>query len=489
MHLPAPLRSGDVVVVVGVGASGMAAIRVLERLGMSIAVIEADPEHAALDEVRARGHRVVTEAGLTDTVPPEHPARAESSRRPPAADAIDQLLEELLDTAALVVPSPGVSEHARVLVAALDNAIPVWSEPQLGLRAVPHQTIGVTGTNGKTSTTELITAMLTASGLPALACGNIGRPVADTVLEATADVTLVAELSSFQLRFTERLGLVAGVLLNLAEDHLDWHESMQAYGAAKAQIWHGQGEHDWSIANADDAQTLELQRRYATSQHAQFSSSRAVDLGVGRVEDTSEGDLLAWCDGTTITPLVAVSDLWSSADHHVANVAAAATAAMLVGATRDGVKQAAQAFRPGNHRGIVVAKTAEITWVNDSKATNPHAAAAALTMAPHIVWIAGGVSKGVDFVSLRGRLSNVDHAVVIGEAAAAIASVCRQEGVPVTTATSIEDAVARAEHVATAGATVVLAPACASFDQFANYQERGQRFVQAVDALLGRVAS
>lgn len=489
LQLPAPLRAGDVAVVIGVGTSGMAAIRLLERLPVSLVVIEADVQHPALDDVRARGHQVVTDAGLTDKLPvaARNLMTLASPSRPPSA--VDRRVDQVLDGVSLVVPSPGVCERARVVVAALRKNIPVWSEPQLALRTMPHRVIGVTGTNGKTSTTELITAMLDASDISALACGNIGQPVADTVLSCDADVTLVAELSSFQLRFTEQLGLQVGIVLNLAEDHLDWHGSIEAYGAAKARIWHGQQQQDWSIVNADDPRTVGLQEQFATAGQAQFSSRRPVDLGVGRMDDPADGEALVWCDGATLMPLMALSDLWSSADHHVANVAAAATAARLVGASFDAIKDAAQKFRPGAHRGVVVASAAGVTWIDDSKATNPHAAAAALTLAPNIVWIAGGVGKGVDFATLHGQLDTVDHAVVIGEAAPEIAAVCQREAIPVSWAASIEDAVVRADEVANAGSTVVLAPACASFDQFANYQERGDRFARAVDKLIGRSES
>lgn len=385
--------------------------------------------------------------------------------------------EVLAEGAELVVPSPGVPESAPVLRDAAQAGISVWSEPELGMRLFPHRLLAVTGTNGKTSTTELLAAMVAAGGAAVAACGNIGRPLTEAAQAEPDDTVLVAELSSFQLRFTHRLRAEVGVLLNLAPDHLDWHADLEAYAGAKARIWIGQSDQDWAVANADDARTVELSGS-ARGRSASFSASRGVDLGVGR-----EGDGLVFRgpDGQGET-IIRVHELVSSAPHHVSNVAAAACVAALAGVPLSAIRSAASSFSPGRHRLERVVEVGDVTFVDDSKATNVHAAAAALEAFPSIVWIAGGLAKGVDLATLAAHLGRVRHAVVIGAAAEELATVCRSAGVPVSLAASVEEAVVTAASVARAGDAVVLSPACASFDQFRDYAERGDRFAAAARA-------
>jgi UDP-N-acetylmuramoylalanine--D-glutamate ligase len=439
--------------VIGLGASGRAAARALADQGVQVTLVDDDQGHPAASELRDTG--LTVELG-----------------RPP----ID-VLQEGTD---LVVPSPGVPESADVLVAALEAEIPVWSEPELGLRLFPHRLLAVTGTNGKTSTTELLAAMVAAGGVPVAACGNIGRPVTEAAADEPSTTLLVAELSSFQLRFVTHLHAEVGALLNLAPDHLDWHGDLEAYGKAKARLWVGQTADDWAVANADDPVTCEL-RSTAPGRPADFSGTGPVPVGVGR-----EGDELV-----VRTPeggrqvLLRIGDLVSDAPHHVANVAAAACVATLAGIDLESIRRTAQRFAPGRHRLESVAEVDGVTYVDDSKATNVHATTAALQAFPSIVWIAGGRAKGVDLSSLGPHLGRVWRAVVIGEAAEELAAVCRSAGVPVVGAASIEDAVATAASLARPGDTVVLSPACASFDQFTNYVERGERFTAAARRLGG----
>jgi UDP-N-acetylmuramoylalanine--D-glutamate ligase len=450
--------------VVGLGASGRAAADVLVGAGVEVVVADDRADHPAADAVRRSG--------------------AEVRLGRPAVEVLDA--DGGFD---LVVPSPGVPEHAPVLRRATALGLPIWSEPELALRVHPRRLLGVTGTNGKTSTTELLAAMLAAGGVDVVACGNIGRPVCEAAATSAADTVLVAELSSFQLRFAGSLRPAVGVLLNLAPDHLDWHADLAAYGAPKARLWEAQRTGDWAVANADDPATLALRDEHAPAGHAAFSGTAPVPLGVG----VRDGVLTAWLpDGANGTPVVErrllpITDLPAPrAAHLVANVAAAACAALLAGVPADAVVAAARAFRPGRHRLEVVATDHRgVRYLDDSKATNVHAAAAALRSVGPSVWIAGGLAKGVDLTPLADELGEVHDAVLIGAAADELAVVCARAGVPTERAASIEEAVDRAVALARPGDTVLLAPACASFDQFASYAERGDRFAAAVRRAVG----
>lgn len=435
--------------VVGLGTSGRAAARLLRSSGIEV-VLADDATDLDVDDLRAEEFEIVL-----------------------GGDAA-----ALLDRVDLVVPSPGVPERAPVLRRAVDLGIPIWSEPEVGQRLAPHRLLGVTGTNGKTSTTELITAMLTAAGIPASACGNIGRPVTEAVLDAEVDTVLVAELSSFQLRFVTSLRVEVGVLLNLAEDHLDWHGDLTAYGQAKARLWEGQEPDDWAVTSREDARCRALRDQHARGRHADFSGTAPVERGVGL-----EGDRLVRRVGSQVASLIGLEELTSRAPHHVANVAAAATVASLAGASDAAIAAAAREYRAGRHRFETVAEIGGVTYVDDSKATNVHAAAAALAGVGDVVWIGGGRAKGVELSALAGALQHTRAAVLIGEAAEQLQQVCAGVGVPAVHAGSIEAAVAAAAARAVPGSTVLLAPACASFDQFRDYHERGERFAAAVRTL------
>ncbi|MBS3942194.1 MAG: UDP-N-acetylmuramoyl-L-alanine--D-glutamate ligase [Actinobacteria bacterium] len=437
--------------VVGLGASGTAAARALHAAGVEVVMVDDRSDHPAAAELTAAGIDVAL--GVTPL--------------------------DRLDDVDLVVPSPGVPERAPVLQAAAERDLPVWSEPELGHRLHPRRLLAVTGTNGKTSVTELLATMLQAGGLDAVACGNIGRPFTEAAAVAAADAVLVAELSSFQLRFAHRLRPEVGVLLNLAADHLDWHPDLAAYGEAKARLWQAQQAGDWAVTNQADAVTVDLGDRFAPAGRAAFDGDALVaGVGVG----VADGHLMA---ATPIFTgrLLPVADLALDAPHHRANVAAAATAALLAGVAPATVAEVARTFHPGAHRLELVAEIDGVRYVDDSKATNVHAAAAALRSAPSIVWVAGGLAKGVDLSALAGDLGAVRAAVLIGTAAPELAEVCASVGVRSQHAETIESAVEAASRAARAGDTVLLAPACASFDQFSGYAERGERFAAAVRAL------
>lgn len=437
--------------VIGLGRSGESVARALVDAGVEVVATDA---HSASDG---------TPHGLPDGVEVHL-----------GIDG-DQLVP-LVDTVDLVVPSPGVPESAPAIRRALELGLEVWSEPELGFRLAPRRLVGITGTNGKTSTTELTQAMLVADGVDAVACGNIGHPFTTAALGSAPDATLVAELSSFQLRFAVTLRPVVGVLLNVAPDHLDWHGELTSYARAKARLWMAQDSEDWAVSNADDPIATELARAHAPGRVAWTSHTHLPDVGVG----IDDGALVARLPVHT-GPLVELEALPVTAPHHVANVAAAAAAALLGGASADAVSRAARTYRPGRHRLEVVHDAHGVTWVDDSKATNVHAAIASLRSFAErpIVWIAGGLAKGVDLRPIGEALAHVRLAVLIGEAADDLREVAAEAGVPSARTDTIEDAVRTAHAAARRGDVVLLAPACASFDQFRDYAERGDRFAAA----------
>ncbi|MGH3441479.1 MAG: UDP-N-acetylmuramoyl-L-alanine--D-glutamate ligase, partial [Nitriliruptorales bacterium] len=331
--------------VVGLGRSGLAAVRALVAADVDVVAIEADED-------------VARAADLPDGVELETGAAGDAQ-----VDA----------TVDLMVPSPGVPESAPLLQQALTRGVTVWSEPELGWRLAPRRVVGVTGTNGKTTVTELVTAMLRASGLAAAACGNIGAAFTEVATTAPDDTILVAELSSFQLRFCERLRPEVGVLVNLAPDHLDWHGDLAAYEAAKARLWAAQRPSDWAVGNRDDPRASDLVRDNAPGRIAWATVEGVPDAGVG----VEGGHLVANLEGHG-GRILALDELQVTAPHQISNTAVAAAAALAAGGSPEGVAAAARAFRPGRHRIEVVAVSDGITWIDDSKATNPHAAAAAL---------------------------------------------------------------------------------------------------------------
>ncbi|HUH07238.1 MAG TPA: UDP-N-acetylmuramoyl-L-alanine--D-glutamate ligase [Egibacteraceae bacterium] len=443
------------VLVVGLGVSGAAATRALLAAGADVRATDsgAGPEASSrAAELAAAG----AEVRLSDSAP-----------------------ESLLEGREAVVTSPGVPQSAPLLAAAIGSGLPVWSEPELAWRMARGRTrlIAVTGTNGKTTTTQLISACLDAP-----AAGNIGSPLVEVLSAAEPPPLVVAELSSFQLRFTDTLRAEVGVLLNIADDHLDWHGSPEQYANAKARIWAGQQASDWAVFNREDARASQL----------------AADLppGAGRAvgftaDSPGPGDI-GIADGWVVTRraagepqrVVAIDDLRLTGPHNLANVCAAVAAAQCAGASPDELAAPLAAFEPGPHRLELVAAVGGVDYVNDSKATNPHAAAAALQTFGSVVWIAGGLGKGVSFEPLADLIRERARAVItIGESGPSIAALARRLGVRAVEAGDLATAVSAAAALAAPGDTVLLAPACASMDQFRDYAERGEAFRTAAQRL------
>jgi UDP-N-acetylmuramoylalanine--D-glutamate ligase len=359
----------------------------------------------------------------------------------------------------LVVTSPGVPEHARPIRDAMAAGTPLWSELEYGTRHLEAPYLAVTGTNGKTTVTRLTAAMLQAGGVRAAAAGNIGTPVSGLV---SADLDLaVLEASSFQLRFIDRFRPLGAAVLNVAPDHLDWHETMEGYAAAKARIFENMTRDDLLAYDADDPGAADL---------VAHAAARLVPVAVGWVPVDGAGvvggELVL---GDTRLPLPTVDPSYGL------DVAVAAILARAGGADDEAIAGVAAAFSPGRHRREVVATTGDVTWVNDSKATNPHAARAAAAAYPSVVLIAGGRNKGLDLADMVP--DTVRHVVAYGEAGPEVGATVAS---PVTVVTWFDDAVAEASRLAAPGDVVLLAPGAASFDQFDSYEERGDRFVELV---------
>jgi UDP-N-acetylmuramoylalanine--D-glutamate ligase len=375
----------------------------------------------------------------------------------------------------LVITSPGWSPRHPLLVELLEARVPIWSEVELAWRATTAGTewLAVTGTNGKTTTTEMLLAILHAGGLSAAVAGNIGAPLIDVVSAAGPPRWIAAELSSFQLHWPHTLQPRAAAVLNVAADHLDWHGTFEAYAHDKGTVFAAGTR---AVFNLDDAWSRRL---------AAASPDR---VGFTVAEPASHDYGIA--DGTLLAPgpeqICAVAELGVIGEHNVANALAATALAAAAGVAPSVAGRALSGFRPGAHRLTEVATVAGVRFVDDSKATNPHAAARALASYRPVVWIAGGLNKGLDFDDLvagaRDRLAAV---VLIGACAGEIEDALRRHApdVPVTRTGSMHTAVEAAAGVARPGDTVLLAPAAASMDMFRDYRDRGEQFVAAVREL------
>jgi UDP-N-acetylmuramoylalanine--D-glutamate ligase len=375
----------------------------------------------------------------------------------------------LLNGVDLVVASPGFSERSLPIVEALESGLTIWSEIEFAWRQTKVPVAAVTGTNGKTTVTEAAAAMLEASGLDARATGNIGSPLSDHV-DHTGDA-LVVEVSSFQLRFIEDFHPVAAVITNVAVDHLDWHGSEAAYRSAKARIFENQTRGDLLVYDADDAGAASLA---VGARSTLFPVSGAsLPIGGGGVDG---GRLVV---GEVSVP---VDELASSDATHLTNMAAASALALRMGASRAGVEKVAHIFVPGPHRRSVVASTKGIIWVDDSKATNVHAAVSSIRAHPSVVLIAGGLAKGIDLEPIA-REDRVRELVGIGAAGPELVEMAGNRG---HLAGTLEKAVEVASDLARPGDTVLLAPGCASFDQFDSYETRGDQFAELARERAGK---
>ena len=432
--------------VVGLGASGMAAARALLEQGAEVSVTEAKGG-AAIEEragaLRAAGARVETGG---HTLPP-------------------------VETDVAVV-SPGVPPDSAIMRALRAARVPMIGEVELAWRLADCDFLAVTGTNGKTTTTALLAAMLDAAGIPSLAAGNIGVPLAEAVARVPAEGAIAVELSSFQLETIDAFRPRVSVILNVAEDHTDWHGTFAAYVRAKARIVSNQGPEDVCVANRDDATATDIARS-TPARFVPFSARAEVADGAGVRRES-----LCWLG----EPFMQRGEVPLSGQAGLEDVLAAAAAALSYGASVDAVARAVRSFKPLAHRMEVVAELDAVTYIDDSKATNPHATLGALRGLSDVVLIVGGRSKGVDLSPLRAAAPNLRGVVSIGESSDAVARLF--DGVvPVAQARCMEDAVTRARDIAVPGGSVLLSPGCASLDMYESYAERGSHFARAVRAL------
>jgi UDP-N-acetylmuramoylalanine--D-glutamate ligase len=377
----------------------------------------------------------------------------------------------------LIVPSPGVPSMMPALAAARAIGVPVWSEIELAWRFLRGRLICITGSNGKTTTTSLIGHILETARLPVQVAGNIGTPLISRVdLSSDASFTVV-EASSFQLESISAFRPDIGVLLNVTPDHLDRHGSIEAYGRAKARMFENQRAEDAAVINADDA----VAPQYAPAEPRVFYFSRAKRVASGCY---LRGDEIVFrCDGTE-TVLLAHKDIGLRGSHNIENVLAAATAARLAGAEPVAIAEGVRTFAGVEHRIEYVATISGVEYFNDSKATNVDATLKALDAFPgNVLVILGGKDKGSDYRILRQALrSHARMALLIGSAADKIET--ELAGViPVERAETLARAVEIAARHARPGDIVLLAPACASFDQFENFEQRGRVFKQLVREL------
>ena len=436
---------------VGAGVAGSSAARALVEEGATVLVSESRPasELSTVAALRAAGVEMLT--GGHD---PSH-----------------------LDGATLVVTGPGVPERAPVLEWARERGLAIWSEMELGARLAEVPYVAVTGTNGKTTTTSMIESCLRADGLDAVACGNIGHPFPEAAREGHE--ALVVECSSFQLRQQESFHPRVSVLLNLSPDHLDEHGSFEAYAEAKARIFARQTAGDTHVGNLDDENA------------AARSTKAPCEVVWFRSGPPDEGQVGYDGDGLLLSRLEAAPDPLGEVAGTAglrADAAAAAAASLAFGASVRAVSDGLAGFVPAPHRGQVVAVVDGVRFIDDSKATNVHAALAAIDSLDDVVLIAGGLAKGVDLSPLATRAGRLRAVVAMGEAAPELERVFT--GIrPVHPAASIELAVRAAFDLARPGGTVVLAPACASWDQFRDYAERGDRFAAAALGLQQEVGT
>lgn len=437
--------AGRRVLVAGIGASGFAAARALLERDAKVKVTEAaDTPHvrAQADVLRALGADV--EIGGHDL------------------GSLD---------ADLAVLSPGIPPTAPVVSALRDSAIPVVSEIELAYRLAECDFLAVTGTNGKTTTTTLLAAILETAGRRSVAAGNIGLPLVDAVAQVGRDGVIAVEVSSFQLAFIDDFHPKVAAVLNIAEDHMDWHGTMDAYARAKARITMNQTADDSLVVNQDDDRA----RAAADGSAAQlvtFSATTDADACV-------DAGRLVWRGRSVLER----DELLLPGRAGTEDALCALACAAAYGIDADAIASALRRFRPLHHRLETVVSADRVTYIDDSKATNPHATLAAVAELTDVVLIAGGRSKGIDLGALAATVPPVIAVVALGEAADEVAAVFKGL-VPVDVVADMDAAVRAARARSVPGGSVLLSPGCASLDMYESYAERGEYFARAVGTML-----
>ncbi|WP_028279015.1 UDP-N-acetylmuramoyl-L-alanine--D-glutamate ligase [Arthrobacter sp. H5] len=489
--------SGLRVVVAGIGLSGFSAADTLIELGARVVVVDSvdtEENRAKADTLKIVGAVAVLLGGT------------EASSLPLVDGAVPDL----------VVTSPGWRPTQPLLAAAAEADIPIWGDIELAWRVRVREGrptaewLAVTGTNGKTTTVSLTESMLRAGGLRAVAAGNVGTPLLDVIREPLGYDVIAVELSSFQLHWTHSIAPLASVCLNLAEDHVDWHGGFDAYRSDKAKIY--ENTRIACVYNVEDPATEKMVENADVQEGCRAigftTSSPAVSM-MGVVDNLLVDRAFIEQRKDSAAELAAVQDLGDVAPQHlVANALAAAALARAAGVPAAAIRDGIRNHKSSGHRIELVAARDGVLWINDSKATNPHAAAAALSAFHSVIWIAGGLSKGVDYTSLvRDNAARFKAVVLIGRDSSTLAAAVRRHapdvplievaagdtgeeqrsagsGAASIGARVMEAAVSESLRLAGDGDTVLMAPAAASMDQFPSYAHRGDAFIEAVRVIV-----
>jgi len=446
---------GKRVLVVGLGKSGVASALFLEKHGAHVAVSDAKTEEQLPEEIPLLlDHGISVETG-------QHGERTFRDQD-------------------LIVISPGVPFDVPQLVHARALGIPVIGEVELAARYLKGKIVAITGSNGKTTTTALAGKIIAAGDNNVLVGGNIGTPAISFVESSTDDTWVVLEISSFQLETIESFHPKIAVVLNVTPDHLDRHYTFGNYAAAKARIFENQTADDFAVLNEDNAPSVAMAAKTKAPVYW-FSRLKPVERGA-----FTSGDLILWRDGKAEREIMPVSEISLKGSHNVENVLAGVCVGMLAGIEPLQIRHAVSEFKAVEHRLEYVATVRGVEYYNDSKATNVDATIKALeSFQGRIHLILGGKDKGSDYSLLNSLLKErVKRVYTIGTAAAKIESQVR--GVEVASAGTLQAAVKRASESATSGDVILLAPACASFDQFVSYEHRGRVFKEQVRQLASR---
>ncbi|SED57382.1 UDP-N-acetylmuramoyl-L-alanine--D-glutamate ligase [Streptomyces sp. TLI_105] len=461
--------NGKKVTVAGLGVSGIPAARVLHARGALVTVVnDGDDERSRAQAAELEAEGITVRLGDGATLP---------------------------TGTELIVTTPGWQPDKPLFAAAAEAGVEVWGDVELAWRlrgpgAAPW--LAVTGTNGKTTTVRMLASILEAAGLRTAAVGNIGVSLLDAVLGEERYDVLAVELSSYQLHWAPSVRAHSAAVLNLAPDHLDWHGSMEAYAADKGRIY--EGNQVACVYNVADKITEDLVREADVEEGCRaigFTLGTPGPSQLGVVEGILVDRAFVENRQKNAQELAEVSDVQPPAPHNIANALAAAALARAFGVEAKAVRDGLKAFRPDPHRIELVEEIEGVTYVDDSKATNTHAAEASLAAYDPIVWIAGGLAKGATFDELVQRSAKrLRGAVLIGADRALIREALARHApeVPVvdldrTDTGAMSEAVREAARLARPGDTVLLAPACASMDMFTNYNKRGEAFADAVRAL------
>ena len=444
--------NGKRVLVVGLGKSGVASALFLKAHGARVTVSDTKSGDELRDEIPVLlDHGITVETG-------GHGERTFHGQD-------------------LIVVSPGVPVDAPPLVQARTLGETVIGEIELASQFLPGPIVAITGSNGKTTTTALTGEIMTATGFPALVGGNIGTPAISLVERALPETVIVLEVSSFQLETIQSFRPKVAVVLNVTPDHLDRHRTFEVYADAKARIFDNQQASDFAVLNADDPTCVAMAAR-TRAQIFWFSRQKEVQQGAW----VRDGNIL-FRDDRSQREVMQVSEIPLKGAHNLENVLAAVCAGVLMGCAPERIRQAVRDFKAVEHRLEFVATVRGVDYYNDSKATNVDASIKALESFPaNIHLILGGKDKGSDYTVLNDLLrQRVKRVYTIGAAAAKIES--QIKGVEIVHAETLENAIRKANAAAQPGDVVLLAPACASFDQFKNYEQRGKVFKDVVRGL------